>query len=56
MYVRLLTPTENHRINELAGFLGLTLAVLAALALVSYSPQRRFAERGGATAGRTIRR
>jgi S-DNA-T family DNA segregation ATPase FtsK/SpoIIIE len=36
--VRLLTPTENHRINELAGFLGLTLAVLAALALVSYSP------------------
>jgi DNA segregation ATPase FtsK/SpoIIIE, S-DNA-T family len=36
--VRLLTPTENHRINELAGFVGLTLAVLAALALVSYSP------------------
>jgi S-DNA-T family DNA segregation ATPase FtsK/SpoIIIE len=36
--VRLLTPTENHRINELAGFLGLTLAVLAALALLSYSP------------------
>ena len=36
--MRLLTPTENHRINELAGFLGLTLAVLAALALVSYSP------------------
>jgi DNA segregation ATPase FtsK/SpoIIIE, S-DNA-T family len=36
--VRLLTPTENRRINELAGFLGLTLAVLAALALVSYSP------------------
>ena len=36
--MRLLTPTENHRINELAGFVGLTLAVLAALALVSYSP------------------
>jgi S-DNA-T family DNA segregation ATPase FtsK/SpoIIIE len=36
--VRLLTPTENHRVNELAGFLGLTLAVLAALALLSYSP------------------
>jgi len=36
--VRLLTPTENHRINELAGFLGLTLAVLAGLALLSYSP------------------
>jgi S-DNA-T family DNA segregation ATPase FtsK/SpoIIIE len=38
MCVRLLTPTENHRINELAGFVGFTLAVLAALALVSYSP------------------
>jgi S-DNA-T family DNA segregation ATPase FtsK/SpoIIIE len=36
--VRLLNPTENHRINELAGFLGLTLAVLAGLALLSYSP------------------
>ena len=36
--MRLLTPTENHRINELAGFLGLTLAVLAVLALLSYSP------------------
>ena len=36
--MRLLTPTENHRVNELAGFLGLTLAVLAALALLSYSP------------------
>jgi S-DNA-T family DNA segregation ATPase FtsK/SpoIIIE len=37
--VRLLNPTENHRINELAGFVGLTLAILAALALLSYSPQ-----------------
>jgi S-DNA-T family DNA segregation ATPase FtsK/SpoIIIE len=36
--VGLLTPTENRRINELAGFLGLTLAILAALALLSYSP------------------
>ncbi len=37
--MRLLTPTENHRVNELAGFLGLTLAVLAVLALLSYSPR-----------------
>ena len=36
--VRLLTPTENRRLNELIGFLGMTLAVLMALALLSYSP------------------
>jgi DNA segregation ATPase FtsK/SpoIIIE, S-DNA-T family len=37
--VRLLTPTENKRLNELIGFLGITLAVLIALALFSYSPR-----------------
>jgi S-DNA-T family DNA segregation ATPase FtsK/SpoIIIE len=37
--VRLLTPTENHRFNELIGFLGITLAILLALALLSYSPR-----------------
>jgi S-DNA-T family DNA segregation ATPase FtsK/SpoIIIE len=36
--VRLLTPTENRRFNELVGFLAITLAVLIALALLSYSP------------------
>jgi len=36
--VRLLTPTENKRLNELIGFLCITLAVLMALALISYSP------------------
>jgi len=36
--VRVLTPTENHRVNELIGFLGVTIAVLIALALASYSP------------------
>jgi S-DNA-T family DNA segregation ATPase FtsK/SpoIIIE len=36
--VRLLTPTENRRLNEMMGFLGITLAVLFALALLSYSP------------------
>jgi S-DNA-T family DNA segregation ATPase FtsK/SpoIIIE len=39
MSVRLLTPTENRRFNELIGFLGITLAVLMALALLSYSPR-----------------
>jgi DNA segregation ATPase FtsK/SpoIIIE, S-DNA-T family len=36
--VRLLTPTENKRLNELIGFLCMTFAVLMALALISYSP------------------
>jgi hypothetical protein len=33
--VRLLTPTENKRLNELIGFLCITLALLIALALLS---------------------
>jgi len=37
--VRFLTPTENKRFNELIGFLCITLAVLTALALISYSPR-----------------
>jgi len=36
--VRILTPTENKRINEMIGFVGLSLAVLLALSLLSYSP------------------
>jgi S-DNA-T family DNA segregation ATPase FtsK/SpoIIIE len=36
--VRVLTPTENRRLNEMVGFLGITLAILMALALLSYSP------------------
>ena len=36
--MRILTPTENHRLNELVGFLGVTIAVLMALSLLSYSP------------------
>jgi len=34
-----LTPTENRHANELVGFLGVTLAVLVALSLLSYSPR-----------------
>jgi len=37
--VRFLTPTENKRLNELVGFLCISLAVLLALALISYSPR-----------------
>ncbi|HVH59622.1 MAG TPA: DNA translocase FtsK [Candidatus Sulfotelmatobacter sp.] len=35
--MRFLTPTENKRLNELVGFLCISLAVLVALALISYS-------------------
>jgi S-DNA-T family DNA segregation ATPase FtsK/SpoIIIE len=38
IFVRLLTPTENKRLNELIGFLCITLALLTALALLSYNP------------------
>ena len=37
--MRFLTPTENKRLNELVGFLCISLAVLLALALISYSPR-----------------
>ena len=36
--MRVLTPTENHRLNELIGFVGMTIGILVALALISYSP------------------
>jgi len=36
--VRVLTPSDNRRLNELIGFLGITIALLLALALLSYSP------------------
>jgi DNA segregation ATPase FtsK/SpoIIIE, S-DNA-T family len=37
--VPLLTPTENKRLNELIGFLCITIAILMALSLLSYSPK-----------------
>ena len=36
--MRVLTPSDNRRLNELIGFLGITIALLLALALLSYSP------------------
>src|SRR5580692_1341105 len=36
--LRILTPSDNKRINELIGFVGLSLAVLLTLSLLSYSP------------------
>ena len=37
--MRFLTPTQNKRLNELVGFLCISLAVLIALALLSYFPR-----------------
>ena len=37
--MRFLTLTENKRLNGLIGFLCVTLAILMALALISYSPR-----------------
>ena len=36
--MRILSPSENKRFNEMIGFVGLSLAVLIALSLLSYSP------------------
>jgi S-DNA-T family DNA segregation ATPase FtsK/SpoIIIE len=36
--VHILTPSSNRRLNELIGFMGITLAILMALSLLSYSP------------------
>ena len=36
--MRILSPTENKRFNEMIGFVGLSMAVLLALSLLSYSP------------------
>jgi DNA segregation ATPase FtsK/SpoIIIE, S-DNA-T family len=38
MALHLFTPSENKRINELTGFVGLSLAILLTLSLLSYSP------------------
>ena len=37
--MRILTPTENKRFNELIGFVGISLAILLALSLLTYSPR-----------------
>ena len=36
--MRILSPTENKRFNELIGFAGIVAAVLLALSLLSYWP------------------
>ncbi|MGC1830237.1 MAG: DNA translocase FtsK [Candidatus Acidiferrales bacterium] len=36
--MHILTPTENKRFNEMVGFVGLSVAILLALSLLSYSP------------------
>ena len=37
--MRVLTQSENHRLNEFVGFVGISLAILLALSLISYSPR-----------------
>ena len=37
--MRFLTPTENRRLNELIGFLCITVAVLIGLSLLTYNPR-----------------
>ena len=37
--MRFLTPTENKRLNELIGFLCITVAVLIGLSLLTYNPR-----------------
>jgi DNA segregation ATPase FtsK/SpoIIIE, S-DNA-T family len=49
--VRILSPTENKRLNELVGFVGLSLAVLLALSLLSYSPHDASFDVSAPTAG-----
>jgi DNA segregation ATPase FtsK/SpoIIIE, S-DNA-T family len=49
--VRFLTPTENKRLNELIGFLCITLGVLMGLALISYSPRDAAFNVSGSVAG-----
>ena len=49
--MRFLTPTENKRLNELIGFLCITVAVLLGLALISYSPHDAAFNVSAASAG-----
>src|SRR5207245_3752929 len=50
--VRLLTPTENKRLNELIGFLCIAVALMITAALFSYNP-RDAAFNVSATSGST---
>ena len=53
--MRFLTPTDNKRLNELIGFLCITIAVLMALALIAYSTPRRGVQRQRPAVGRPAR-
>ena len=49
--MRILTPTENKRLNEMIGFVGLSCAVLLTLSLLSYSPLDPSFNTSGPSAG-----
>ncbi len=51
MRVQVFKPTENPRLNELLGFLGITFALLAALSLLSYNPHDPSLNVAGAAEG-----
>ena len=54
--MRILSPTENKRLNELIGFAGIVVAVLLALSLLSYSPgDPSFNVAAASPAGGTVR-
>ena len=54
--MRILSPTENKRLNELIGFAGIVVAVLLALSLLSYSPaDPSFNVAAAGPAGGTVR-
>ena len=49
--MRFLTPTENKRLNELVGFVCITVAVLLGLSLLSYNPHDPAINVSSASAG-----
>ena len=54
--MRFLTPTENKRLNELIGFLCVTVAVLLALSLLTYNPHDAAFNVSAASAGENLAR
>ncbi len=54
--MRILTPTENKRLNEMIGFVGLSCAALLTLSLLSYSPLDPSFNTSGPSAGMGVTR
>ena len=54
--MRILTPTENKRLNEMIGFVGLSCAALLTLSMLSYSPLDPSFNTSGPSAGLGVTR